>query len=95
MKVTFIGLGLMGKPMAVNHAKAGTELTVVNRSQGKVQELVEMGAKAGGTAAEASAEADVVCLCLSGEATVEEVLTEVLTTARAGTIVDPAERAKC
>lgn len=87
MKVTFIGLGMMGKPMAVNHAKAGTDLTVVNRSQGKVRELVEMGAKAGGTAAEASAEADVVCLCLSGEATVEEVLTEVLTTARPGTIV--------
>ena len=87
MRVTFIGLGLMGKPMAVNHAKAGTDLTVVNRSQGKVQELVGMGAKAGGSAAEASAEADVVCLCLSGEETVEEVLNEVLTTARPGTIV--------
>lgn len=87
MKVTFIGLGLMGKPMAINHAKAGTDLTVVNRSQGKVQELVGIGAAAGSTAAEASAEADVICLCLSGEATVEKVLMEVLTTARPGTIL--------
>jgi 3-hydroxyisobutyrate dehydrogenase-like beta-hydroxyacid dehydrogenase len=87
MKVTFIGLGMMGKPMAVNHANAGTDLTVVNRSQGKVLELVGMGAKRGGSAAEASGEADVVCLCLSGEETVEEVLIDVLTTARPGTIV--------
>ena len=87
MKVTFIGLGLMGKPMAINHAHAGTDLTVVNRSQSKVQELVQIGAKAGGTPADASVEADVVCLCLSGEATVEEVLTDVLKTARPETVV--------
>jgi 3-hydroxyisobutyrate dehydrogenase-like beta-hydroxyacid dehydrogenase len=90
MRMTFIGLGLMGKPMAINHAKGGTDLTVVNRSQGKVQELVGMGAKAGGTPAEASAEADVVALCLQGEEIIEQVLTGddgVLSTARPGTIV--------
>jgi 3-hydroxyisobutyrate dehydrogenase-like beta-hydroxyacid dehydrogenase len=90
MKMTFIGLGLMGKPMAVNHAKGGTDLTVVNRSQEKVQELVGMGAKAGGTPAEASADADIVALCLQGEEIIELVLTGddgVLKTARPGTIV--------
>ena len=39
MNVTFIGLGLMGKPIAINLLKAGINLTVVNRSQGKVEEL--------------------------------------------------------
>jgi 3-hydroxyisobutyrate dehydrogenase-like beta-hydroxyacid dehydrogenase len=90
VKLTFIGLGLMGKPMAINHAKGGTDLTVVNRSQEKVQELVGMGAKAGGTPAQASAEADVVALCLQGEEVIEQVLTGddgVLSTARPGTIV--------
>ncbi len=90
MKLTFIGLGLMGKPMAINHAKSGADLTVVNRSQEKVQELVGMGAKAGGTPAQASAHADVVALCLQGEAIIEQVLTAedgVLSTARPGTII--------
>jgi 3-hydroxyisobutyrate dehydrogenase-like beta-hydroxyacid dehydrogenase len=90
VKLTFIGLGLMGKPMAINHAKGGTDLTVVNRSQGKVQELVDMGAKDGGTPAQASAEADVVALCLQGEDVIEQVLIGnkgVLSTARRGTVV--------
>ena len=90
MKLTFIGLGLMGKPMAINHAKSGIDLTVVNRSQEKVQELKGMGAKAGGTPAQASADADVVALCLQGEETIQLVLTGddgVLSTARPGTIV--------
>jgi 3-hydroxyisobutyrate dehydrogenase-like beta-hydroxyacid dehydrogenase len=90
MKMTFIGLGLMGKPIAINHVKGGTDLTVVNRSQEKVQELVAIGAKAGGTPAEASSEADVVALCLQGEEIIEQVLTGndgVLSTARPGTIV--------
>lgn len=90
MKLTFIGLGLMGRPMAINHAKGGTDLTVVNRSQEKVQELVGMGAKAGGTPAQATAEADVVALCLQGEEVIEQVLMGddgVLSTARPGTIV--------
>ena len=91
MKVTFIGLGKMGMSMAANLVKGeGIELTVVNRSQGKVREMVERGAIAGTTPAAASAEADVVCLCLSGEDTVEEVLTApggVLSTAREGIVV--------
>ena len=91
MNVTFIGLGRMGMPMASNLVKGeGIELTVVNRSQGKVQEMVERGAVAGTTPAAASADAEVVHLCLSGEETVEAVLTGaegVLAGAKPGTIV--------
>ena len=44
--VGFIGLGIMGRPMAKNLLKAGYPLVVHSRSQGPVQELVGAGAKA-------------------------------------------------
>ena len=45
MKIGFIGLGIMGKPMAKNLLKAGyTDLLVNNRSQAPVQELEAVGA---------------------------------------------------
>ena len=40
MKIGFIGLGIMGKPMAKNLIKAGHELTVYNRSKAAVEEVV-------------------------------------------------------
>ena len=90
MKVAFIGLGMMGKPMAINLVKGGIDLTVVNRSQGKVQELAAMGAHAGESAASAAANADVAALCLADESTIEAVLLGergVLSTIRKGSIV--------
>jgi 3-hydroxyisobutyrate dehydrogenase-like beta-hydroxyacid dehydrogenase len=90
MRIGFIGLGLMGKPIAINLIKAGHDVTVVNRSQGKVRELVDMGATAGTSPADAAADAEVVALCLSGEETVEEVLSGedgVLAGAKPGTVV--------
>ena len=74
MDIGFVGLGMMGKPMAVNLLKAGHDVTVVNRSQGKVQELAGMGATPGGSPADAARGADVVGLCLVGDAVVEEVI---------------------
>ena len=44
MKIGFVGLGRMGKPMAQNLLRAGFELTVHNRSRGVVEELAGMGA---------------------------------------------------
>ena len=75
MRVAFIGIGLMGKPMAINMLKAGHQVTVVNRSQGKVDELVEMGAIRGTTPANACANAEVICLCLVGDQVVEQIIT--------------------
>ena len=43
--IGFIGLGIMGRPMAKNLVKAGHALLVHNRSQAAVQELVGLGAK--------------------------------------------------
>ncbi len=44
LRVGYIGLGLMGKPIARNILKAGFPLVVHNRSQGAVEELVGEGA---------------------------------------------------
>ena len=46
MKVGFIGLGIMGKPMSKNILKNGHELVVYNRSRASVDELVACGAEA-------------------------------------------------
>ena len=46
MKIGWIGLGIMGKPMAKNLLKAGYELWVNNRSQGPMEELAACGAHA-------------------------------------------------
>ena len=90
MKVTFIGLGMMGKPMAINLVKAGHQVTVINRSQQKVTELVELGAIAGESPEEASGNAEVICLCLVGEKLIEEIIAGekgILAGANPGTII--------
>jgi len=70
MKVAFIGLGIMGRPMAGNLAKAGHEVTVWNRTPGKEVE----GARTAASPAEAAREAEVVWICVSDTAAVETVL---------------------
>jgi 3-hydroxyisobutyrate dehydrogenase-like beta-hydroxyacid dehydrogenase len=70
MRVAFLGLGIMGHAMAVNLAKAGHEVTVWNRTPGK---LVE-GAAVAPTPAAAATGAEVVWLCVSDTAAVEKVL---------------------
>lgn len=52
MKIGFIGLGIMGKPMAKNLLKAGYELVVVDSNPVVVEELIALGAEAAGNAAE-------------------------------------------
>lgn len=62
MKIGFIGLGIMGKPMAKNLLKAGYPLLVNNRSQAPMQELAACGATPA-TQAEIGAQCDVVLTC--------------------------------
>ena len=70
MRVAFLGLGIMGRPMAANLVKAGHELTVWNRTPGKQVE----GAGVGATPAEAAHDAEVVWICVSDTKAVEQVL---------------------
>lgn len=88
----FIGLGIMGRPMAHNLLETGYVLTVHNRSQPGMDELVAAGAKEAGTPAEVAAKSDVVFTMLPDSPDVETVVLGpqgVLEGAEAGdTIVD-------
>lgn len=72
-KVGFIGLGIMGKPMARNLLSAGYEVTVLNRSRGPVDELVALGARAGATPRDVASNSDVVITMLPDSPDVESV----------------------
>ncbi len=70
----FLGLGIMGAPMAANLIRAGHEVTVWNRTAEKCDPLVSMGAKQADTAKEAVAGADITFAMLSDPAAVEAVM---------------------
>jgi 3-hydroxyisobutyrate dehydrogenase-like beta-hydroxyacid dehydrogenase len=70
MRVAFLGLGIMGRPMAANLVKAGHELTVWNRTPGKDVE----GARSAASPAEAAGGAEVIWMCVSDTKAVETVL---------------------
>ncbi|MCH7937355.1 MAG: NAD(P)-dependent oxidoreductase [Proteobacteria bacterium] len=72
--IGFIGLGLMGKPMARNLKAAGAEMIVHNRSQGVIEELSAAGMTPARTPADVSGAAATVILMLSDTAAVEKVL---------------------
>src|ERR1700741_2692577 len=72
--VGFIGLGLMGKPMAGNLLKAGFSLVVWNRTKARADELVREGAKLGASARHTAAQADVLIMIVSDPPAVEGIL---------------------
>jgi 3-hydroxyisobutyrate dehydrogenase-like beta-hydroxyacid dehydrogenase len=72
MEIGFVGLGNMGRGMAANLIKAGHHVTVYNRSPDKAEALVQQGATAARTVAEASG-GQVVFTMLSDDAAVEDV----------------------
>lgn len=74
MKVTFLGLGIMGSRMAANLLNNNVNLTVFNRSQEPVYELKKKGAKAAESFSDAVKEADVVFTMLSTPEVVSEVM---------------------
>jgi len=73
-KVGFIGLGIMGKPMARNLLKAGYELVVYTRSREKADELVEEGATAAASPREVAEQSNVVITMLPDSPEVREVV---------------------
>ena len=70
MRVAFLGLGIMGRPMANNLVKAGHEVTVWNRTSGKEVE----GARNASSPADAARGVEVVWMCVSDTNAVEAVL---------------------
>jgi len=88
MKVAFIGMGVMGFPMAGHLAKAGHEVTVFNRSSAKAALWSETyGGFIATTVAEAVAGVDLVALCVGNDDDVRGVVHEALKTLRKGGII--------
>ena len=86
--VGFIGLGIMGRPMAVNLVRAGYALTVHNRSRASVDALVEAGASAAESAAEVASSSDILITMLPDSPDVEAVvLGDMLGSIREGHLV--------
>ncbi len=74
-RVGFVGLGIMGKPMARNLMEAGYDLVVYNRSRGPVDELAKDGASAAGSPREVAENSDIVVTMLPDSPDVREVVT--------------------
>lgn len=73
-KIGFIGLGIMGKPMARNLLKAGHQLVVHNRSQAAVDELVSEGAEKAGSPKEAASKCELILTMLPNSPDVKDVV---------------------
>ena len=73
MKLGFIGLGRMGRPMTEHLLKAGHQVAVHNRSRQVVDELTSIGANAGSTPGEVASQSDIVMTCLTNTESVESV----------------------
>lgn len=88
MKLAFAGLGVMGFPMAGHLAKAGHEVAVFNRSPEKGERWVAAyGGRAGATAAQAAAGAEMLILCVGNDDDVRRVVGEALPVLADGAVV--------
>lgn len=91
-KIGFIGLGVMGKPMAKNLLAAGYPLTVWNRTKSKMEELLSLGAAGAASPMEVAEKSDVVITMVADSPDVEAVVlgpSGVIEGARPGmTVID-------
>jgi 3-hydroxyisobutyrate dehydrogenase len=75
VRVGFIGLGSQGGPMARRIIEAGFPVTLWARRPASLSAFADTAAKVASSPAELAAVSDLVCLCVVGDADVEEVLT--------------------
>ena len=74
MRVGFVGLGIMGRPMALNLVKSGHTVTVWARRQESMAPLIEAGAQGAKSPAEVAAQSDVVFSMVADAPDVSEVM---------------------
>ncbi len=75
MKIGFIGLGIMGRPMSKNLIKAGYDLCVCDIVKEAVEDVVACGAEKAATSKEVAEKSDVIITMLPNSPQVREVLT--------------------
>lgn len=85
--IGFIGLGIMGTPMATNLMSAGFDVVGHNRSPEKTERFVAAGGRGASSVAEAVSGADVIATMLPDSPDVRAVLTEVFVHARPGSLI--------
>jgi 2-hydroxy-3-oxopropionate reductase len=87
--ISFLGIGLMGKPMAMNLIKAGYRVTVWNRTASKAADLISAGARLAKSPADSTRDAEAVVLMLENGAIVTELLFErgAASACREGTLI--------
>jgi 2-hydroxy-3-oxopropionate reductase len=88
--IAFIGLGIMGKPMAINLVNAGFDVVGYNRTQAGIDDLVNAGGRSAPGIAQATKDADVVATMVPDSPDVLEVLAGpdgVFQAAREGSLV--------
>jgi 3-hydroxyisobutyrate dehydrogenase len=74
MKLGFLGIGLMGRPMTLRLLAAGHDVTVWNRSRDKLAAVLEKGARAADSPAAVARAAEVVMMCVTDQHAADEVL---------------------
>ncbi len=74
LRLGYIGVGLMGKPMVLRLLAAGYAVSVWNRSPEKLKPVVDKGARAVSSAAEVARASDLVMLCVTDQKAAEDVL---------------------
>lgn len=103
MKVGFIGLGIMGKPMSKNLVKAGYDLVVCDFNQASVDELTALGAKGAANGAQVASECEVIITMVPNSPHVRAAVFGeggIAETAKPGTVlidmssIDPVESKK-
>nr|CAB3249652.1 glyoxylate/succinic semialdehyde reductase 1 [Phallusia mammillata] len=73
-KIGFLGLGIMGIPMAMNLIKSGHDVTVWNRNQNKCKQLLSAGAKEGTSPADVVQQCDITFSCVSDSTAVRDLV---------------------
>ncbi|MEE9446042.1 MAG: NAD(P)-dependent oxidoreductase [Cocleimonas sp.] len=87
-KITFLGLGAMGYPMAGHLANKGYDVTVYNRTASKAEQWIkDFQGKAAKTPEDAVKNADIIVTCLGNDNDVREIYCKILATAKTGTIL--------
>ena len=73
-KIGFVGLGIMGKPMCLNLLKAGFSVTAYNRTESKLAEVVNAGARAATSPKEVAEKSDIIITIVSDSPDVQQVI---------------------